>query len=208
MAGLVSPSQVEVALQDQSRFPDKKLGEILALRGWIKPETVEFFVHLWPKLLDQPKSYPLGYYLTASGLLTEAQLQDLLKEQQKIGIRIGALAVLRGWLKQETVDFFLKKINPVALSESAFANQYVPLAVSGGTLQKSSKHRSSRHLICKKPTTSVMKSSRRVVEDTAKPNLYKPLHKTNPASFKPISLDEDDLVLDENDLEIDIDWIN
>lgn len=130
MAGLVSRAQIEVAIRDQTQFPDQRLGEILALRGWIQRETVEFFVHLWPQLLKQPNRYPLGYYLTASGLLQEEQIRMLLKEQEKTGVKLGALAVLHGWLKQETLTFFLGALNPKALTESAFARKRAPIAAS------------------------------------------------------------------------------
>ncbi len=126
-AGLVSQAQIEVAIRDQSQFPDQRLGEILALRGWVQPETVEFFLYLWPKVLTQPKRYPLGYYLKASGLLKDDQIKTLLKEQEKTGVKFGALAVLHGWLKQDTVTFFLQGLNPQALAESAFVGKHAPM---------------------------------------------------------------------------------
>ncbi len=126
-AGLVSSAQIEVAIRDQTQFPDKRLGEILALRGWVQAETVEFFLYLWPQFLNQPKHYPLGYYLTASGLLKEDQIKMLLKEQEKTGVKLGALAVLHGWLKQDTITFFLKGLNPQALAESAFVRKHPPI---------------------------------------------------------------------------------
>ncbi|WP_448564717.1 hypothetical protein [Trichothermofontia sp.] len=126
-AGLVSQAQIEVAIRDQTQFPDQRLGEILALRGWVKPETVEFFLSLWPTLLNQPKRYPLGYYLKAAGLLNEEQITVLLKEQAKTGVKLGALAVLHGWLKQDTITFFLQHLNPQALAESAFVGRRTPI---------------------------------------------------------------------------------
>ncbi len=50
LADLVSPLQIELALQEQIyQSPELKIGEILALRGWLKPETADFFAHLWPR---------------------------------------------------------------------------------------------------------------------------------------------------------------
>ncbi|WP_448570523.1 hypothetical protein [Trichothermofontia sp.] len=135
-AGLVSQAQIEVAIRDQTQFPNQRLGEILALRGWVKPETVEFLLYLWPKLLNQPKRYPLGYYLKASGLLKDEQIQMLLKEQEKTGIRLGALAVLHGWLKQDTVTFFLQHLNPQALAESAFVAKRTAVAAQARSVTR------------------------------------------------------------------------
>ena len=49
-AGLVSCSQLEVALKDQVHHYNMQLGEILALRGWLKAETADFFAEEWPTL--------------------------------------------------------------------------------------------------------------------------------------------------------------
>ena len=51
-ADLVSVSQIQVALQDQLYRPDLLLGEILATRGWINPETADFFAQDWSYLLQ------------------------------------------------------------------------------------------------------------------------------------------------------------
>ena len=50
-AGLVSSEQVEKALKESLNLPQYKLGEILAIRGWIKPETADFFAETWPRIL-------------------------------------------------------------------------------------------------------------------------------------------------------------
>jgi hypothetical protein len=47
-ASLVSPAQIEVVLRDQMRYRCLRLGEIqfgevLALRGWLRRETTNFF---------------------------------------------------------------------------------------------------------------------------------------------------------------------
>ena len=41
-AGLVSASQIEVALHDQTHHEDMLIGEILALRGWIDHSNSKF----------------------------------------------------------------------------------------------------------------------------------------------------------------------
>ncbi len=60
-AGLISIGQVELALQEQKNH-DFKFGEILALHGWIKQETVDFFIYQWPKLIQKKEKKPLVYY--------------------------------------------------------------------------------------------------------------------------------------------------
>ncbi len=41
-AGLITPAQVAVVLNDQSFSQDMKFGEVLVARGWVKSETIEF----------------------------------------------------------------------------------------------------------------------------------------------------------------------
>jgi hypothetical protein len=41
-ADLITPPQLEVALRDQAYYEDMRLGEILALRGWIRQDTADF----------------------------------------------------------------------------------------------------------------------------------------------------------------------
>lgn len=117
-AHLISPAQIEVALRDQQRYQelnlgDLKLGEILALRGWLKQETTDFFVQKWNILLNQEPRKPLGYYLCEAALLNQQQIYYLLEEQQKLPVRLrlGELAYLEGWLNPKTIDYFVKNLS-------------------------------------------------------------------------------------------------
>ena len=117
-AHLVSPAQIDVALRDQKRYRDLalgnlKIGEIFALRGWLKQETADFFVYKWHTLLTEPQRKPLGYYLCEAALLSEQQIIYLLEEQQKLStkLRLGELAYLEGWLHLKTIDFFVKSLS-------------------------------------------------------------------------------------------------
>jgi hypothetical protein len=118
--GLISPAQVEVALVDQRHNPTLRIGDVLELRGWLHRSTLEFFSEEWPQLVAGEADHPLGVYLQKAGLLTQKQLDTLLKEQLQTGMRIGALAVLHGWLKQETLDLFLRGIAPEHHTDSVF----------------------------------------------------------------------------------------
>jgi len=43
-AGLLTPSQVDVALNDQ-QMTGMRFGEILAARGWVKQQTIEYLMN-------------------------------------------------------------------------------------------------------------------------------------------------------------------
>ncbi|MDJ0595715.1 MAG: hypothetical protein QNJ72_37980 [Pleurocapsa sp. MO_226.B13] len=106
-AGLISQEQLEKALQIQSEHDPMKLGEVFVLQEIIKSQTVDFFVERWDEIKEQGKKFPLGYYLQQAFLLTEQQIQDILEEQKISNIKFGDLAVSKGWLKPDTLDFFL-----------------------------------------------------------------------------------------------------
>lgn len=108
-AGLISAPQLEIALRDQVEYSDLRLGEILALRGWIKQETADFFAEKWKVLINQPQK-PLGFYFKEAALLDEEQVSVIISTQ-RIGttkIRFGTLAAIMGWIEPKTRDFFLE----------------------------------------------------------------------------------------------------
>lgn len=43
-AGLLTPAQVDVALNDQKIMDGMRFGEVLDARGWVKQQTIEFFM--------------------------------------------------------------------------------------------------------------------------------------------------------------------
>lgn len=110
LADLISTSQIESALEEQTKANNLRLGEILALRGWLKQETADFFAQQWPNLPNQTSQKPLGYYLQQAGLLDEVQINTILSEQAQTGMRFGELVIMKGWLKQQTINFFLEYI--------------------------------------------------------------------------------------------------
>ena len=136
-AGLISEAQLQVALRDQSFNSHLRLGEILAARGWLKQETADFFAEQWYKLLrSHRRRQPLGYYLKASGLLDDRQIEAIMQEHRQLGIRFGSVAVLKGLLKQETVDFFLEYLYPQEKSASAFVGKHSPFYAKRRTREK------------------------------------------------------------------------
>lgn len=111
-AGLVSFSQIQVALSDQEYNQNLLIGEILALRGWIKQPTADFFADEWHSLVNQLNKYPLGYYLVKSGLLTGEQTYLILEEQKQLWIKFGSIAIVKGLITQDTLNFFLDALFP------------------------------------------------------------------------------------------------
>ncbi|MDJ0687585.1 MAG: hypothetical protein QNJ41_03660 [Xenococcaceae cyanobacterium MO_188.B32] len=117
-AHLVSAEQIEMALRYQVEYSCLSLGEILSLQGWIKDKTSDFFARDWSKLIAIKERKPLGYYLQRSGLLESEEIKQLLEEQQHANLKLGAMAVLKGYIKPETLDFFLFYLFPEELGES------------------------------------------------------------------------------------------
>ena len=127
-AKLISPYQLETALKEQKNNPQRRLGEILAQNGWIKQQTADFFAEEWEKVLEQARQgtpQSLGYYLREAGLIDDHQLSDILAEQGqgRMWMRIGALAVFKGWLNQTTVDFLLQHLHPDKAEDSPFIRE-------------------------------------------------------------------------------------
>ena len=108
-AGLISIHQIEIALQEQ-KYYNLRIGEILASHGWIKQETADFFANKWSNLIQQQPNRPLTLYLFAAALLDKEQLLILKQKQRELdgNIKLHYLAVEAGYVKQITVDFFLK----------------------------------------------------------------------------------------------------
>jgi len=118
-AGLITSPQLEVALRDQTYYQDMRLGEILALRGWIEQDTADFFAQEWFKLVNQRIEHPIGFYLQKAGLLSEQDIKTILLEQHKYSLRFGDTAVKRGLIKPNTVEFFLHNLFPSQLTKSS-----------------------------------------------------------------------------------------
>ncbi|MEL6440860.1 MAG: hypothetical protein AAFQ80_16590 [Cyanobacteria bacterium J06621_8] len=123
-ADLVSAAQIELALKTQDIYPDLRLGKILANQGLIKPETADFFVQDWTKIVLQSEKDALGFYLRQAGILNQTQIEVILSEQRSTGVRFGTVAVFQGFLKSTTLDFFLANLFPEELSKSPFINMY------------------------------------------------------------------------------------
>ncbi|WP_036485967.1 hypothetical protein [Myxosarcina sp. GI1] len=113
LAGLISDFQIRQALEIQAQGAEVKFGTILVSYGILKQQTVDFFADELPKLLQQPKTQPLGYYLQEAALIESWQIKSLLEEQKQTGMLLGELIVKKGWLSQKTLDFFLQYLTKI-----------------------------------------------------------------------------------------------
>jgi hypothetical protein len=53
---------------------------------------------------------PLGSYLVDAGLLSLAQVEVILADQQGMEMSFGEIAAARGWVKQQTIEYLMYKI--------------------------------------------------------------------------------------------------
>ncbi|MCW6037315.1 WecB/TagA/CpsF family glycosyltransferase [Spirulina subsalsa FACHB-351] len=114
-AGLLSEEQITRICHLQAQHRHLRFGELLVQQGWLRPETVDFFVEQLPKVVIAPRKQPLGYYLKSAALLDSEQIQVILQEQSQRGERFGEMAVQKGWLKPETLHFFLNYLVPESI---------------------------------------------------------------------------------------------
>ncbi len=52
----------------------------------------------------------IGSYLVEAGLLTPAQIDVILNDQKMTGMRFGEIIAQRGWVKEQTVEYLMKKV--------------------------------------------------------------------------------------------------
>ena len=53
---------------------------------------------------------PIGSYLVEAGLLTQENIDAALAEQKVNGMRLGEILVQQGWIKQQTIEYVMKKV--------------------------------------------------------------------------------------------------
>ena len=113
-AHLISTKQIELAIEEAKNTGKKNIEEILVYRGWIRQKTLDFFKEKWPILLRQKIRKRIGYYLKEAGLVTQEQIDFVLKKQKektKCWIKFGQLIVIKGWVKSGTIDFFIESVS-------------------------------------------------------------------------------------------------
>ncbi len=116
-AGLISSARLQQALQEQRKsHKNLRIGEILAAKGYIDRKTADFFVEDWLGIVRAKSKQPIGQYLKQAALLNEQQIQTILEEQKQSKLKFGELAIAKGWLKQSTLDFFLRYLTTPTLA--------------------------------------------------------------------------------------------
>lgn len=123
-AGLVSPWQIESALQAKMQHPQLRIGDILAQKDLIKRETADFFAQDWAKAVVAAEKNTLGYYLQQAAIIDREQIEIILAEQRASGVRFGTVAIFQGFIKSTTLDFFLANLFPEELAVSPFINMH------------------------------------------------------------------------------------
>lgn len=63
-----------------------------------------------PPTATTAKPKQIGTYLTDAGLLTADQIQVILNDQTATGMRFGDIAVARGWIKEQTIEWIMTKV--------------------------------------------------------------------------------------------------
>jgi len=106
-AGLISAEQLQEVLAIQEQQRHRRLGEIIIEKGWVSPAVIDFFAEELDRLIDNKADLRLGEYLGKAKILNNQQMSLILKEQSQTGKRFGEIAVEKGWVKPETIDWFL-----------------------------------------------------------------------------------------------------
>ena len=52
----------------------------------------------------------LGSYLIDAGLINQGQIDVALNDQKATGMKFGEVLATRGWIKQQTIEYFMAKI--------------------------------------------------------------------------------------------------
>ena len=109
-AGLLSSQQVNRILREQRENPHKRFGDFVVAKGWLKAETINFFINEFPKLARNKRKLPLGQYLKAAKLISDRQIETILEQQKQTNLLFGEIAVDRGWVKPSTINFCLETL--------------------------------------------------------------------------------------------------
>lgn len=106
-AGLLSPQIIRQSLQLQADNCQHLFGEILVQQGYIRKETVDFFVDDLPQLVRIKNSLRLGDYFEHAGLLNSEQIAQTLDYQSQTKRKFGEIVTQKGWVNRQTLDWFV-----------------------------------------------------------------------------------------------------
>ncbi len=145
-AGLISEGQLQTALYDQKVYQDMRFGEILATRGWLPKQTVDFFCNFFQKGASPQNETPLlGECLAEAALIDGEQIQQILDEQRINHLRFGSLAVLKGYISQRTLDFFLHHTGSSATTSDHYFQGSKQLDAAKKTIEQDYRETAPQH---------------------------------------------------------------
>ncbi|HEY9723023.1 MAG TPA: hypothetical protein V6D47_13510 [Oscillatoriaceae cyanobacterium] len=98
---IVTPEQVDAAVEIQSREPGALLTEVLMHQGLVTQEDIERVLNL------QLEELQLGQILTTTGCIGEEQLDEALQEQAETGELLGSTLISLGFCSPEQVGWAL-----------------------------------------------------------------------------------------------------
>ena len=119
-AHLISDFQIQIALIDKQAY-GMRLGDVLVIHGWLKQQTLDFFIHQWNYLGENGQECSVEHCLESAGLLSEHQIRLIKQEQSRKSQDFGRIAVQQGWLRQNTLDFFQAAINQTIINQAKLA---------------------------------------------------------------------------------------
>ena len=90
------------------------------------PQSEQYLaMHRQAAASHYPDSKRIGSYLMDAGLLSSAQIDVVLSDQELTGMRFGEILVSRGWLKSQTIEFLFQH---VILPQRTLAKKAVDIA--------------------------------------------------------------------------------
>lgn len=72
-----------------------------------RDKSDRYEIHAAPSLAGHKR---LGGYLVDAGLINRGQVEVALNDQQATGMKFGEVLATRGWIKQQTIEYFMEKI--------------------------------------------------------------------------------------------------
>ena len=99
----IEPLQAFVKKQISGEVSPALMSEISALKKAEEPMYA-------PAEISAMAGKRLGDHLVAAGLVNDVQLRYALLEQETVPLRLGEILVRNGWLTQQTVEFFVKRL--------------------------------------------------------------------------------------------------
>jgi mannitol/fructose-specific phosphotransferase system IIA component len=102
----------------------------------------------------------LGAYLVEAGLVSPAQIQVALNDQEITGLRLGEIVAAHGWVKQQTIEFVMNRVvlperQAVNTQDSQVGQSRTATAVSEKSPTSKQPFTSKREVPVTKPLPSV-----------------------------------------------------